>query len=337
MTKIVVILVMAHGIMGWGGHQAETSQNQMRVYYNGVQPFLADYVSKAHPDVELVMIAPTVPQADTVANRGRALQQAIAAELNNWPAGTRVHLLAHSMGGLDSRWVLAQDGMADNIASLTTIATPHRGTSLGNLAYDELPILLPVGTFLEQMYRIRRTIWRLLPFTQVADPDLLGYFNHMLLGFGSTPEQLYGGIHALTLEGAETFNRELAEKERAIRERTTKPVQYFAYGGRPVGAQVLLLRPTQAFIEAWGTEQEKHWKDPKEQLAGNDGAVSVWSSHYPWDDDGRNYVRTIPFDHFWQVNWRIPDEIPSRKDMGNELKQVYREIIDRILQVQQAP
>lgn len=336
MTKIVVILVLAHGIMGWGGNPAETGQDQMRVYYNGVQPFLADYMSKTRPDVELVMIAPTVPRAETVANRGHALRQAIEAELNKWPAGTRVHLLAHSMGGLDARWVIAQDGMAENIASLTTIATPHRGTSLADLAYDELPILLPAGTFLEQLYQVRRTIWRLFPFTQVADPDLLGYVNHMLLGFGSTPEQLSAGIHALTLRGAEELNQTLAERERRVLARLDRPVKYFAYGGRPVGAQVLLLQPTQAYIERFGTDLEQHWADPKEHLSGNDGAVSVWSSHYPWDDDGRHYVRTIPFDHFRQVNWRIPDGIPSRKDMDDELKQVYREIIDAILHVQQA-
>ena len=113
-------------------------------------------------------------------------------------------------------------------------------------------------------------------------------------------------------------------------------MKYFAYGGRTVGAQVLLLKPTHAYIEKLGTEQEKRWGDPKENQPGNDGAVSVWSAHYPWDDEGRNYVRTIPFDHFWQVNWRIPDEIPSRQEMSDDLKAVYREIVDNFLRVQQA-
>lgn len=44
MTKIVVILVLAHGIIGWGGNPAETGQDQMRACYNGVQPFPADYM-----------------------------------------------------------------------------------------------------------------------------------------------------------------------------------------------------------------------------------------------------------------------------------------------------
>jgi hypothetical protein len=334
MSKVVVVLIMMHGIMGWGEKPTDKRDDQMKVYYNGVKPFLKAYVGEKRPDVDLVMIAPQVPRADKIENRGRVLRQTIEDELKKWPTGTRVHILAHSMGGLDSRWALAQDGMADKIASLTTIATPHRGTSLGDLAYDELPIILPAGKVLEKLYVIRRSIWRHLPFTRMADPDLLGFFNNMLFGFDSTPEQLYDGMHALTLEGAETFNRELAEKERAIRERKDKPVKYFAYGGRTVGQQVLLLKPAHAYIEKLGTDQEKHWGDPKENQPGNDGAVSVWSAHYPWDDEGRNYVRTIPFDHFWQVNWRIPDEIPSRKEMSDDLKTVYREIMDNILQVQ---
>ena len=39
------------------------------------------------------------------------------------------------MGGLDGRWVIAEGSLSDRIDSLITIATPHRGTSLGNVAY----------------------------------------------------------------------------------------------------------------------------------------------------------------------------------------------------------
>jgi pimeloyl-ACP methyl ester carboxylesterase len=330
--KILIVLILVHGIMGWGENPQDSKQDQMKVYYYGVQPFLQKEYGST---INLVMVAPTLPRADSVKNRGTALKAAIEEELKKRPAGTRVHILAHSMGGLDSRWVIAEGGLADSVASLTTIATPHRGTTLGDLAYDELPILMPAGEFLGALYKIRRRIWRALPFTRAADPDHLVFFNQMLIGFDSTPDRLYAGVRALTLEGAADLNRGLAEKERSILARTDKPVRYFAYGGIPDGDQVPLLRPTRRFIDVLGTQEERKWGDPKENKPGNDGAVSVWSAHFPWDNEGRYYVKTVPYDHFAQINWRIPeDRKPDQQEMSEGLKAVYREIMDNILQVQ---
>lgn len=44
----------------------------------------------------------------------------------------KVHIIAHSMGGLDSRHMIVKRDMAPQVASLTTIGTPHRGTSLAD-------------------------------------------------------------------------------------------------------------------------------------------------------------------------------------------------------------
>lgn len=45
----------------------------------------------------------------------------------------KVHIIAHSMGGLDARHMIVdQPGMADKVASLTTIGTPHLGTSFAD-------------------------------------------------------------------------------------------------------------------------------------------------------------------------------------------------------------
>jgi triacylglycerol lipase len=40
----------------------------------------------------------------------------------------KVNIIAHSKGGLESRYMISSLGMADNVASLTTIATPHHGS-----------------------------------------------------------------------------------------------------------------------------------------------------------------------------------------------------------------
>ena len=43
-----------------------------------------------------------------------------------------VHLFAHSMGGLDARFMISRLGMADRVLTLTSIGTPHRGTTFAD-------------------------------------------------------------------------------------------------------------------------------------------------------------------------------------------------------------
>lgn len=42
----------------------------------------------------------------------------------------RVHLIGHSQGGLDARFAVSSLGLGDRVATVTTIATPHRGIEL---------------------------------------------------------------------------------------------------------------------------------------------------------------------------------------------------------------
>ena len=52
-------------------------------------------------------------------NIGRALAEA---------GSEKVNIIAHSKGGLDARYMISSLGMADKVASLTTVATPHHGS-----------------------------------------------------------------------------------------------------------------------------------------------------------------------------------------------------------------
>lgn len=45
----------------------------------------------------------------------------------------KVNIIAHSKGGLDSRYLITRLDMADSVASLTTISTPHQGSELLDL------------------------------------------------------------------------------------------------------------------------------------------------------------------------------------------------------------
>ena len=44
----------------------------------------------------------------------------------------KVNLIAHSKGGLDAKWMIEHLGMADKVASLTTLCTPHQGSPVAS-------------------------------------------------------------------------------------------------------------------------------------------------------------------------------------------------------------
>ena len=48
----------------------------------------------------------------------------------------KVHVIGHSMGGLDTRYAIALLGYAGKVASLTTIATPHHGSPLADMVVE---------------------------------------------------------------------------------------------------------------------------------------------------------------------------------------------------------
>ena len=55
----------------------------------------------------------------------------IAAAIENILAETgaeKVNIIAHSKGGLDSRYAISTLGMGESVASLTTLSTPHHGS-----------------------------------------------------------------------------------------------------------------------------------------------------------------------------------------------------------------
>jgi triacylglycerol lipase len=80
-----------------------------------------------------------VPPIGTSEERARSLGDAIQQK---FPAGP-VHIIAHSMGGLDSRTLIARNhhGLSEpgRIASLTTLSTPHRGSPVADLLADPRP------------------------------------------------------------------------------------------------------------------------------------------------------------------------------------------------------
>lgn len=95
----------------------------------------------------VTIFAPRVEPYNSVSVRVRAWSSSIREILES-TSSTRVHLVAYSSGGLDARYLISCRDGADFVSSLTTISTPHRGSSVAN-------------TVLKQPELIRRGLTRL--------------------------------------------------------------------------------------------------------------------------------------------------------------------------------
>ena len=67
----------------------------------------------------------------------------------------KLHLIAHSKGGLDARHLISSLKYGDRVASLTTVSTPHHGSKTMD-ALDRLPrwVFRLIGFFVNGWYRL---------------------------------------------------------------------------------------------------------------------------------------------------------------------------------------
>lgn len=119
-TKYPIMLV--HGIFFrdwqlvnyWGRIPQALQKCGARLYYGGQQSAAPVAVSAAELKVRI---------------------EAVLAETG----AEKLNLIAHSKGGLDSRYAISRLGLAPYIASLTTINTPHRGCVFAQRLLETLP------------------------------------------------------------------------------------------------------------------------------------------------------------------------------------------------------
>lgn len=113
-------VVLAHGFFGFD----DFAGLDFIQYYYGVKAHLEEL---GEPDV----FTPAVDPFNNSTVRGLALLARIEAILQA-TGHARVNIVAHSQGGLDARF--AAHMRPDLIASITTVATPHHGTQIADIA-----------------------------------------------------------------------------------------------------------------------------------------------------------------------------------------------------------
>ncbi|MFW5973427.1 MAG: esterase/lipase family protein, partial [Bacteroidota bacterium] len=84
----------------------------------------------------VIAYAPNVAPYSTVRSRSSTWKRHLNTILDESGA-ERLNLIAQSMGGLDARYLISRLGMAEKIASLVTISTPHHGSSIAEFVLQQ--------------------------------------------------------------------------------------------------------------------------------------------------------------------------------------------------------
>jgi triacylglycerol lipase len=121
-------IILVHGLLGFDLMRLHTWT--ARSYF----PEIPDYLEAVGNRVFVPQLSPV----GGVAERALQLKKFIKRHAPQTP----VHILAHSMGGLDARYMISKLGMSRRVLSLTTIGTPHRGTSFADWCMKRLDSLL---------------------------------------------------------------------------------------------------------------------------------------------------------------------------------------------------
>ncbi|MCM1540612.1 MAG: triacylglycerol lipase [Blautia sp.] len=115
-------ILMVHGVFFrdfryfnyWGRIPKELETNDARIFYGNHQ------------------------SAASVSDSGREIGNRILQIIRETGC-EKVNIIAHSKGGLDARAALQLPGIAEHVASLTTVSTPHRGCEFADYLLTRIP------------------------------------------------------------------------------------------------------------------------------------------------------------------------------------------------------
>ncbi|KAJ5807568.1 hypothetical protein N7447_011024 [Penicillium robsamsonii] len=120
-------VVLAHGLLGF---------DELRLagpYLPGVQYWRG--IKEALTARGIEVITASVPPSGSIEVRAEQLARNIETEAR----GKDVNIIAHSMGGLDSRYMISRIRPEKfKVLSLTTIASPHRGSSVADYVIEQI-------------------------------------------------------------------------------------------------------------------------------------------------------------------------------------------------------
>jgi pimeloyl-ACP methyl ester carboxylesterase len=263
-------IVLAHGYLGFGVLGPVN-------YFNNVRPILEAAGATQ-------VLAPQVDPKGMLRDRSAQLAGAIHSKFPN----QKVHVIAHSMGGLDARWLIA--GGATNIASLTTLGTPFRGTLAADVAANPATLLqINQGQLLSAIgsYAIDLSgvgLFEAQSQTNFAIGELRNAVANLSNGDYSGLATYFSGLFSLDDSALSELTTEKCRQNFPDNQSDLHGVPSFSYAGSIASARVTPALTAPAILLA-STGQP------------NDGVVPLVSATL------MNHEGTLEVDHLGLVGW----------------------------------
>lgn len=119
-------IVFHHGLLGFG---------EIRV--GGLRYGYFHRIDRAFAEMGHPVIISRVHPTGSIARRASELKETVLRQLEILKQ-PRAVIFAHSMGGLDARYMITRLGMADRVTALVTICTPHRGSPYADWCLEHI-------------------------------------------------------------------------------------------------------------------------------------------------------------------------------------------------------
>ncbi len=269
-------IVLVHGFSGF------SDLGPLQYFYGILDEF---------HDAGLEAFAPNQPPYSAVHDRALVLANHLDQILDDTGA-EKVHLICHSQGGLDCRYLVSQLGYDNRVFDIITIATPHRGTPLADMAADAPDgVVNPAGLFMGWLFGL----------LEGDPPDQSAWDNDQ------TSEEVWAAdmvsaVSSMTEEGTALFNAMVPDHENV-------PVFSVAAYSNLLGPQDLcddgLLFDDTSKVDSL----DPLLIAPALSISGlslrrNDGIVPTDSMRWG------TFLGCIPADHFDEVG-QIADTLPN--------------------------
>lgn len=160
--------------------------------------------------------------AASVADSGHEIADRIKQIVQETGCG-KVNIIAHSKGGLDSRYAISKLGMAPYVASLTTINTPHRGCEFADYLLGKIP--------------------------EKQQQAVANAYNSALKKLGDTDPDFIAAVTDLTASACEALNREMPDPQGVYIQSTGSCMKKPSGGRFP-------LNTTNAFVKHFDGEND---------------------------------------------------------------------------------
>lgn len=298
-------IVLCHGLYGYDKIGPDTIPSLQIHYWSGIDDALAKLGAK--------VIVTKVPRTGGIQTRAQELHTILKATAKD----KEINFLAHSMGGLDCRYLISHiKDRPYRVRSLTTVSTPHRGSPFMDWCRDHIGVGVmsavaeaaneakqlerggvDPGTASCEMEDGKENVQTIYEKKKGSSGFSLPFVNNLsLASLAKIPTNLIDPVLSKVIQSLDTPAYSNLTTDYCINYFNPNTpddpsVDYYSYGASKS-------------IPIWSTLGFP-WQVIKEKEGENDGLVSLTSAKW-----GR-YVETVHADH-WELK-ASPDWYPRNK------------------------